>query len=190
LIYEGCKGLNISNPKVFVTLIIGKGYDDIMDEKKKFQTGERLTFKKRGMIILYFIFFLDFSKEEIEKIKKCVEDNIEDMINMFDDGARELCIVLKVIDYLKSIDQRIGHPINNFNIMLNYIYDYLNKDYKKFAKSYSEMISINLEYYKFKFIYFLIGSYFSFNYWWNRIIWNIKEIDDENNIDLAIKGYH
>lgn len=111
------------------------------------------------------------------------------MFNMFDTGARELCIVLKVVDYLKSIDERIGHPINNFNIMFNYIYDYLHKDLRNMGKGYFEVLSMNYEYYKFKFFYFALGNYFTFTYWWNRLFRNIKEINEEN-IDLTIKRYH
>ena len=111
------------------------------------------------------------------------------MFNMFDEGARELCIVLKVVDYLKSIDQRIGHPINNYNIMLSYIYNCLNKDYGKIDKTYTEIMSMNFEYYKFKFFYFVLGSYFTLNYWFNRCFYNLKEMNEEN-IDLTIKRYH
>jgi hypothetical protein len=111
------------------------------------------------------------------------------MFNLFDTASRELCIVLKVVDYLKGIDQKIGHPINNYNIMLNYIYDCLYKDFEKISKNYSDKLSMNLEYYKFKFFYFLAGSYFTFYNWWNRLFYDIKEMNEEN-IDLTIKRYH
>jgi hypothetical protein len=111
------------------------------------------------------------------------------MFNLFDTASRELCIVLKVLDYLRSIDQRIGHPINNFNIMLDYVYDCLDKDYKKIGKNYRDKISLNIEFYKFKFFYFVLGNYFSINYWWNSIFYKNEEMNEEN-IDLTIKRYH
>ena len=42
------------------------------------------------------------------------------MFEIFDDAKKEILLILKITDFLRSIDCRIGNPINSFNIMVKF----------------------------------------------------------------------
>jgi len=78
-----------------------------MKDYKKYDTKQRLTTTKKKP-----------TEEEIKKFKKFLDDNFKDMFGVFDDVQKEIVLLLKISDFLRSIDCRIGNPINNYNVMV------------------------------------------------------------------------
>lgn len=77
-----------------------------------------------------------------------------------DEVRKEMILVFKVNDFLKNIHERIGNPLNNFNILLDYVYKVVMKDMKVNGYSLSLHFKIFHEYYSFKFLVFFVNIYF------------------------------
>jgi hypothetical protein len=72
----------------------------------------------------------------------------------------EMILVLKINGFLRSIDKRIGNPINNFNIMIKYVYQEIMNDLKVRKSSISEQWNLWYEYFSFKFAIFFMNVYY------------------------------
>jgi len=64
---------------------------------------------------------LAVSKDQQIEISKFIHSNLYDLTTILSDMRREMILVLKINGFLRSIDRRIGNPLNNINIMVYFI---------------------------------------------------------------------
>ena len=55
---------------------------------------------------------------ERERLKQFIHNNLKNLTLTLNDMRSEMLLVLKINGFLRSIDRRIGNPINTFNIMV------------------------------------------------------------------------
>jgi hypothetical protein len=55
-----------------------------------------------------------------------VNTGINAVSTVLSEMRNELILVLKINSFLRSIDKKIGNPINNFNIMVNIFKKYFS----------------------------------------------------------------
>ena len=60
--------------------------------------------------------------EEKEKIKQFISSNLKILSSTLSEMRSEMILLLKINGYLRSIDCKIGNPINNYNMMVNYFF--------------------------------------------------------------------
>jgi hypothetical protein len=70
----------------------------------------------------------------------------------------EMILVMKINGFLRSIDKRIGNPINNFNIMIKYVYDEILRNEKN--QGFFNSLKLYYEYFKFKFVMLFLNTYY------------------------------
>lgn len=76
------------------------------------------------------------STEEKAAIKQYALYYHKDIVNILDEIKRELLLVLKTNNYLRSIDNRLGNPNNTFNIIVINIqikYNYRTRQLGKYT---------------------------------------------------------
>ena len=88
-------------------------------------------------------------------------------------------LVLKINGFLRSIDKRIGNPINNFNIMIDYVYKEIMSEFRDQNKSAVDYLKLYYEYYSFKCAIFFMNAYYYFFF----KLWNSRDIE---NADLKV----
>jgi hypothetical protein len=110
-----------------------------------------------GIKKVFFFYFLE-NEEEIQKIKKFIHSNLENITFTLHEMRSEMILVMKINGFLRSIDKRIGNPINNFNIMLKYVYEEVlrHEKYQGFLK----IFNLYYEYFKFKFVMIFFNIYY------------------------------
>lgn len=87
-------------------MIVNRTYDDVMNKDKQIQTKARL-----GQAT---------TKDEKDAIKVYALHYHKDIVQILDVIKRELLLVLKTNNYLRSIDSRLGNPNNSFNSIVSY----------------------------------------------------------------------
>lgn len=53
-----------------------------------------------------------------DKVREFINNHYKDVLENLEAGRDELVLLLKITDYLRSIDSKIGNPLNTFNIMV------------------------------------------------------------------------
>lgn len=140
MIRESAKELGADFYELFAAIIVNRTYDDIMKKDKLVQTKSRLG-EQTNM-------------EERDAIKQYALYYHKDIVHILDVIKRELLLVLKTNNYLKSIDSRLGNPNNSFTIINNV-------SWKVFSTELRPRISQGMyyreawRYYKLKFLLFL-----------------------------------
>ena len=62
--------------------------------------------------------YLPTDPHEKEKIKQFITNNLKLLTETLSDMRSEMILLLKINGYLRSIDCKIGDPINNYNMMV------------------------------------------------------------------------
>jgi len=57
------------------------------------------------------------SKQQLEQVRQLFEKSLNDMMQAFEDMPRELLLVLRTQNYLRSLNHELNHPVNRFRIM-------------------------------------------------------------------------
>lgn len=70
--------------------------------------------------IIGFKPFLAVSQEAQMEISKFIHSNLYDLTAVLSNMRSEMILVLKINGFLRSIDRRIGNPLNNINIMVKF----------------------------------------------------------------------
>ena len=96
---QGAKLLGVKNYFMFAAMITSKDWQDIMDKKKKDST-DRLAFvndekTKKDMQVKFRLY--------MQEILTCLQTMNNDVL-----------LILKVNEYLRSIDHQLGNPVNSF----------------------------------------------------------------------------
>ena len=115
------------------------------------------------------------NQEKIEKIRKFIHGNIENITVTLDEMRSEMILVLKINGFLRSIDKRIGNPINNFEIMLKYVYEEISRN--EYELGFWNSIKLKLEYNKFRFVLWFYSIYYN---WFINTKRNDNELVDLN----------
>jgi aarF domain-containing kinase len=105
MIKESSKELGADFYELFAAIIVNRTYDDIMKKGKQMNTKSRLGEHTKA--------------EEKDAIKQYALYYHKDIVRILDVIKRELLLVLKTNNYLKSIDSRLGNPNNSFTIINN-----------------------------------------------------------------------
>lgn len=82
-------------------MIVNRKFEDIMDDKKKNQMKTRLGDRDSPE-----------AQKELQEYALFYHQEIVEILDMI---KRELLLVLKTNNYLRSIDKRLGNPTNTFN---------------------------------------------------------------------------
>jgi aarF domain-containing kinase len=103
MIRESSKELGADFYELFAAIIVNRTYDDIMKKEKHVQTNSRLGQQT--------------NTDDQQAIKQYALYYHKDIVHILDVIKRELLLVLKTNNYLKSIDARLGNPNNSFMVI-------------------------------------------------------------------------
>lgn len=106
LIKKGVKGLGVGEEyfPLFTAMVTHKGYEVVMDKQTKNDLKKRLGEQTKGD--------KDFAKEQAQKYRKEISICLRDM-------RPELHLIFKVDNYLRTIDHRLGKPVNTYYYTVN-----------------------------------------------------------------------
>jgi hypothetical protein len=96
-----------------------------------------------------------------------------------------MLLLLKINEFLRNIDRRMGSPMNNFENMMKYIYTEIKKMDKK--GSFLDNISLDFEYYKYMFFFSAHHLYQSFS---NFFFKSKEEKEEEENAEVVFEVLH
>jgi hypothetical protein len=105
---------------------------------------------------------------------------------VLNDVRREMLLLLKINEFLRNIDRRMGNPVDNFENMLGYIYTELHK-FEKEKKSMWEKFMFSMEYYKYVFLFEFFKVYIKINdYFWKDPV----KKKEEKNAEIVFEYLH
>lgn len=93
-----------------------------------------------------------------------------------------MLLLLKINEFIRAIDRKIGNPINNVEMMMNYFTEELIK-FERANKNYREVLRIRYENFCFMYIFFFM-RFFSFLTSFFRSTPNPSDVEDELEIEL------
>jgi hypothetical protein len=96
-----------------------------------------------------------------------------------------MLLLLKINEFLRNIDRRMGSPMNNFENMMKYIYVEIKKIDK--SRSFYENLMLDLEYYKYMFFFSTFHVYQSFS---NLFFKSKEEKEEEQNAEMVFEYLH
>lgn len=105
IIKYSCKKLQIEYYELFTAIVLNKRYDEVMSNKKKYLSDKRFANLK--------------SKSEKEEVKEYALKYSKDITHVLAGVREEMLLLLKINEFLRSIDRKLGSPLNNFEIMVN-----------------------------------------------------------------------
>ena len=141
MIRESSKELGADFYELFAAIIVNRTYDDIMKKEQLVNTKSRLGQQTK--------------EEDRSAIKQYALYYHKDIVHILDVIKRELLLVLKTNNYLKSIDSRLGNPNNSFNV----INDVTWKVFKKDLRSQVTSKVYWREAFRYYWLHFLLGLY-------------------------------
>lgn len=141
MIRESSKELGADFYELFTAIIVNRTYDDIMKKEKlantKTRLGQQTNVEDRDALKTYAVYYH------------------KDIVHILDVIKRELLLVLKTNNYLKSIDSRLGNPNNSFNV--------INKvTWKVFKRELGSQVTYSTYYreaFRYYWLRFLLGLY-------------------------------
>ncbi|EAS05302.2 ABC1 family protein (macronuclear) [Tetrahymena thermophila SB210] len=96
---------------LFASMITSRTYEDLMDDKKSVK--ERLRSPQ--------------NQEERDKIAINAAKYHRQIIQILHQMNRSLLLLLKTTDFLRTIDNKLGSPVNTFEITLDYCFNEIEK---------------------------------------------------------------
>ncbi len=105
---------------------------------------------------------------------------------MLNEVRREMLLLLKINEFIRNIDRRMGNPINTIENMMKYIYEEVARVERK-TNSTWENICLSLEYYKYMFLFSLVRVYLSFK---DFIFKTREEVEKQNNAERVFEYKH
>eukprot|EP00340_Litonotus_pictus_P007524 CAMPEP_0170515756 /NCGR_PEP_ID=MMETSP0209-20121228/2146_1 /TAXON_ID=665100 ORGANISM="Litonotus pictus, Strain P1" /NCGR_SAMPLE_ID=MMETSP0209 /ASSEMBLY_ACC=CAM_ASM_000301 /LENGTH=415 /DNA_ID=CAMNT_0010800387 /DNA_START=251 /DNA_END=1498 /DNA_ORIENTATION=- len=132
LVAESCKNLNISSYELFVSIVLSRKFDEVMSDEKKYSTEKRFSELK--------------SQEEKDEVKQYAQMYHKDITQILSGVREEMPLLLKINEFLRAIDRKLGSPLNNFEIMMEIIYDELPKN-SLYKKKENSLLWLNMEFY-------------------------------------------
>jgi aarF domain-containing kinase len=117
MIRESSKELGADFYELFAAIIVNRTYDDIMKKDRVAATKSRLGESRNA--------------EEKDAIKHYALYYHKDIVHILDVIKRELLLVLKTNNYLKSIDSRLGNPNNSFTVINDVSWHVFSKELRQ-----------------------------------------------------------
>ena len=105
MIKEASKELGADFYELFTAMIVNRTFDEIMNREQHFKTKSRL-----GLVT---------NKDDKDALKTYAVYYHKDIVQILDVIKRELLLVLKTNNYLRSIDSRLGNPNNSFTVIVS-----------------------------------------------------------------------
>ncbi len=144
MIRESSKELGADFYELFAAIIVNRTYDDIIKKDKQVNMKSRLGENS--------------SAEEKDAIKQYALYYHKDIVHILDVIKRELLLVLKTNNYLKSIDSRLGNPNNSFKIINDVSWKVFKTELRP-RLSFSVYWHEAYRYYRLKFLLFFYRVY-------------------------------
>ena len=91
--------------ELFAAMVTNREYDDVMDKEMRHKTKSWLGGPK--------------TNEEKQKIQEYTMEYQEDISKILSTMNRKLLLVFKTNNYLRAIDNKLGAPMNTFNVLNN-----------------------------------------------------------------------
>lgn len=110
LIRDSCKKLNIDYYELFVSIVMNKRYDAIMNIDSKFSSEKRFSELK--------------THEEKNEIRQYAQIYQKDITMVLSDVREEMLLLLKINEFLRAIDRNLGCPLSNFENMVRILVNY------------------------------------------------------------------
>jgi aarF domain-containing kinase len=117
LLKESCNNLGITKVELFMSILTSNTYDTLMDKDNKYLAGKRIGQKSK------IITFILETKADQERLKKYAAIYHKDITHVLNDVRREMLLLLKINEFLRNIDRRMGSPMNNFENMVNNLFN-------------------------------------------------------------------
>lgn len=129
LIKEACIGLNIKQYQLFVSIILSKRYENVMKDNTKYDENR---------------FSQKLNKIEQSNLRKDATESHKDITHLLNEVRQEMLLLLKINEYLRAIDRKLGNPYNNFIEMMKIIYVQLGNN-KIFKNKKESLLGIYIE---------------------------------------------
>ncbi len=97
-----------------------------------------------------------------------------------------MLLLLKINEFLRNIDRRMGNPLNNFENMMKYIYQEI-KEFENDKLSYFDKLGLSLEYYKYKFYFSVFTIFSSFRGYFTK---SKEELEEEKDAEKVFEVLH
>jgi aarF domain-containing kinase len=117
MLKEASEEMGTDFHQLFVAMITNRKYDDVMDEGNKSKMKKRLGDRD--------------SPDAQEELREHALYYHREIVEILDDIKRELLLVLKTNNYLRTIDKRLGNPNNTFNIINNVTWEVYSAEVSK-----------------------------------------------------------
>ena len=147
LIETSCKNINVKHWELFTSIIFSKRYETLM-LNNSFNDSR---------------FNSNLSKQEKDDLREDANRYHKEITIILNDVREEMVLLLKINEYLKAIDRKLGNPNNNFKIMMGVIYDQLPNN-SIFKNNNESALFLKLERILF-FSLFSISNFFSSLKW-------------------------
>ncbi len=97
-----------------------------------------------------------------------------------------MLLLLKINEFLRNIDRRMGNPMNTFENMMKYIYTEIKK-FDDDKLNFFERMSLSFEYYKYMFYFSLFSLITSFKYFFVK---SKQEVEEEQDAEKVFEYLH
>ena len=142
IIEEASLNLGVKDPKIFTSMITGKAFDEVMDNDSKHDFDKRLKIRKVAQ----------------EKVRDFLNNHYKTILINLEYGREEIPLLLKIVDYLRSIDSKLeATKINSYSIMMENVYKSVFNEYK--TKGIFNRLFLLVEYWRIRFSLFLIRAF-------------------------------
>eukprot|EP01015_Nassula_variabilis_P023563 TRINITY_DN4426_c0_g1_i1.p2 TRINITY_DN4426_c0_g1~~TRINITY_DN4426_c0_g1_i1.p2 ORF type:complete len:183 (+),score=34.79 TRINITY_DN4426_c0_g1_i1:60-608(+) len=105
---------------LFVSMITSKAYKDVMNKEEK-DSKKRLLVQK--------------GSEDTEQLGEYVVNYHKEIVNVLSKINQDLLLLFKVNDFLRSLDGRLGSPVNTFKITADFCVQTIYDEERKQNKS-------------------------------------------------------
>lgn len=92
--------------QLLAAMVVNKSYVKIMDKNRKFKKKSRLG--------------KQFDRQESEELKELAVQYHKEVTQVLDDLNKEVILLFRCNEFVRSLDSAIGCPINTFEITAKY----------------------------------------------------------------------
>jgi len=147
MIKKASADLDCDFHQLFAAMVTDRPYHHIMDENDSLRMKKRLGIGNRQ------------SKQAIKETQDYAVAHHKEIVGILNDMKRELLLVLKTNNYLKSIDKRLGNPNNTFVALNDVTWQVFNQEIRKMV-TFSDYCKEFFRYYKIKVGLFFLHQWF------------------------------
>jgi len=137
--------------QLFASMVTDRPYHDIMNENDGLRMKKRLGIRNR------------FDKAAIKESQEFAMSHHKEIVEILNGMKRELLLVLKTNNYLKSIDKRLGNPTNTFIGLNDITWQVFSQEIRSMI-TFSDYCKEFFRYYKIKVGLFCLQQWFKVRY--------------------------